>query len=1034
MRLLALLAFLIWASGTLIAQQTITGTISDENGEPLIGANVLEKGTTNGTATDINGNFELSVTDLAGTLTISYVGYAPMEVSIGGQSILNIVMDARLDVLDEVIVTALGIEKEQKSLGYATQQVDGESFRQAREPNLLNSLTGKVAGLTIFNSTGLYENSSILLRGRTPLIVIDGIPVNTDFWDISPDDIASINVLKGTAASALYGSLGKDGAIMITTKRSTTKGFTVDYNTSNMFQVGWPILPEVQSEYGAGYGGQYAYVNGKGAGIQDGSGWIWGPRLDGRLLPQYDSPIDPATGERIPTPWIPRGKDNLANFLETGFISSHNLSVSGKNDDGDFRLSVSHMYQNGQEPNTDLNATTFTLAGGYNLGERLRADASLTYNKQYTDNYPRRGYGPQNYVYNLLLWTGPDVDVRDLRNYWMPGQEGLQQRHYNLAWYNNPYFAAYENLQPYKADNTYGYLALNYSFTPELSLKVRSGADIRLDEYELYTPKSYILYSDDVNGNYYVSDSYDFQVNSDVLLNFDKDFSENFQLNVTAGATTRSRNRRFLGSGTSGLNVPELYNLSNSASDVTTSNIRGRKRVNSLFATVDIGVARAVYLGLTARNDWSSSLPVDNNSYFYPSASLSTVISELIDMPSFIPFFKLRGSWAQVSNDLGSEYSYDLGAYDYLATYQSGVNWNSTASVFFPGAVPNPNIRPETSTTVELGADIRFFNNRLGLDATYYRTIDKDDIIALPVSAGSGFTSRLVNANRYRREGFELILNTTPVRAGKWRWDMNLNWAQYRRYLEELAEGIQELNGIRQGERMDIYYGDAFLKAPDGQIIIDGNSGLPLVDPNRRQLGFIDPDWVAGLNNMISYGPLSLGFSIDGRHGGIFYSQTIRKMWWGGTHPGSVTPDRDMENEGIKSFVGQGVIITDGQLITDAQGNVISDTRVFAPNQTPVFWSNWLNSYYHGNAEESNLYDASFVKLREVTLTYQLPKSLISKIGLSEASVAFVGRNVFIWTENDFIDPDPYGSPTGGEENLQTPASRNLGFNINLKF
>ena len=1040
---LSVLLLLLLSSPILLAQRLITGQVTNRNGETLIGATVIAKGSTAGTVTDIDGSFSLTITNEAKTLLVSYVGYETLEYPLGNANVLTIVLADEAQLLSEVVVTALGIEKDEKKVGYATQSVEGLSLQKAREPNVLSNLTGRVAGLTVFNSTGLYENQSILLRGRTPLIVLDGVPVNTDFWDISSDDIQDITVLKGTAASALYGSLGKDGAIMITTKRAKVKGFNVEYNTSNMFQAGWPILPEVQTQYGAGYGGRYAYVNGKGAGIQDGSGWIWGPKLDqpdpttasGFVeLPQYDSPIDPVTGARIPTPWVSRGRNNLQNFLETGFITSHNLSLSGKNEQGDFRLSVSQFYQNGQEPNTSVNATTFTLAGGYSLGARLTANASLTYNKQYTPNYPRRGYGPQNYVYNLLLWTGPDVDVRDLRNYWMPGQEGLQQRHYNLAWYNNPYFAAYENMQPYTADNTYGYLSLGYEFTPSLKLLVRSGADMRQDAYELFTPKSYILYSDDVNGNYYIENNADFQLNNDLLLTFDRSFGENLEVNAIVGGTSRYRNRRYLSSNTSGLNIPELYTLSNSMNDVTTTNLRGSKRVNSLYATADIGFARAVYLGLTARNDWSSSLPMENNSYFYPSVSLSTVVSELFDMGNFLPFMKLRASWAQVSSDLGSEGRSDLGAYQYQSTYDPAVNWDRVASVSYPGTLPNPLIQPETSTTVELGGDLRFLKSRLGLDVTYYRTIDRNDIISLPVSLASGFGSRLVNANQYRRQGVEVMLNTNPVRTRNFRWDLNLNWATHRRYLDELAEGLQELNGVRPGERLDIYYGDAFLRAPGGQIIYDGNSGLPLVDPNRRSLGFIDPDWVAGLFNQFTIGPVSFSFLLDGRQGGMFYSQTIRKMWWGGTHPDSVTPDRDLENEGIRSYVGPGRVITGGQLITDPNGNTISDTREFAPNETNVFWSNWINSYYHGAAEESNLYDASFIKLREVTLTFQVPQKWASRLGMSDASVSFVGRNLFLRTDNGFVDPDPYGAPTGGEEYLQTPPSRNLGFNVNVKF
>ncbi len=364
--------------------------------------------------------------------------------------------------IDEVVITALGIKKEKKALGYAVQEVKGDVFEKAKEPNFINSLSGRVAGLNIKNSTDLFQDPGISLRGAKPLIVIDGVPDRTaDLWRINADDIDNISVLKGATASALYGSVGKDGAIMITTKRGKKGKMSISFNNSTMFQTSFIRIPKVQTVYGGGNNGKYAYINGEGSG-SEGGGWIWGPKLDQKdpttpsgyfETPQYNSPIDPVTGKLVPLPWISRGKNNIRNFFDTGMIQSNNISVDWGNDKSTFRLSLSNIYQKGIVPNTDLKTTSISLAGSVTPLKDLTINSTLTYNKEYTSNFPEVGYGPTNYLYNLVLWTGADVDIRDLRNYWVAGKEGYQQRHYNVSYYNNPYFQAYEYLRPYYKDN-----------------------------------------------------------------------------------------------------------------------------------------------------------------------------------------------------------------------------------------------------------------------------------------------------------------------------------------------------------------------------------------------------------------------------------------------------------------------------------------------------------------------------------------------------------------------------------------------------
>ncbi len=1009
---------------------TIKGRVtSGDDGAALPGASILVKGTLSGAVTNTDGSYQI-VAGNSAALQFSFVGYEPQEIPVNNRTSIDVVLKVSQLNLQEIVVTALGIRKEKKALGYSVQEVDGASLEKAKEPNVIGSLTGRVAGLTIYNKTGIYENPEIRLRGSQPLIVINGIPSGTDMWDVSSDDIENVSVLKGTTASALYGSLGKDGAIMITTKKGTKdkRGFETSFNSSTMFEAGFVAIPEVQTQYGTGYGGKYWYVDGKGGGIQDGSGWIWGPKLDQpdsttasgfKEIAQYDSPIDSVTGKRIPTPWISRGKNNLRNFMEQGWVTTNNLSVAKTDEKSNYRISITHLSQNGMVPNTKLNSVTLSLSGGYQLGEKLRADASFSYNKQFTPNYPRSGYGPQNYVYNMLLWMGTDVDVRDLKNYWDPGMEGLQQRHYNRTWYNNPYFSAYENLQGYYKDVNYGNVSLTYEFSKNLSLKARTGLNWYGLMSDLKTPKSYILYSDPTDGNFEVQMNKDFSLNTDVFLEYKKSWKDVWELNVSAGGNSRWEEHNYLYSTTSGLNIPGFYNLSNSTGDVRASNTLRQKKVNSLYGTLDFNYKKAIFLGITSRNDWSSALPLENNSYFYPSVSLSTLVSELIHLPAAIPFFKLRGSWAQVSNDLA--------VYSTTPVYNNAVNWNSNASVSFPGSQLNPDIRPETSKTWELGSDIRFLKNRVGLDITYYHTIDENDIIYFPVSEASGYSSKLINANKYKREGWEFVLNMTPVKIPEYfTWDMALNWSRHRRYLLELPEGITDLNGVQVGDRMDLYRGWVFNKSSDGKIIYEG--GLPTWDPYIKKLGYQDPDWTWGFSNSLRYKFIRLSILLDGRYKGLIWSQTVRKMYWGGTHPNTVSTYRDDQIAGKATYVGDGVIVTGGEVIYDAQGNIASDSRTYETNTTPVYWSDWCQYYYHDVSDEAVTFDASFIKLREITLTFDIPSKWFSKIKIEKASVSFIGRNIWMGSYINYVDPDT------GEDNLQTPSSRNLGFNINLIF
>ena len=659
---------------------------------------IVEKGTSKGTTSDAQGNFNLTVESPAAVLVFSFIGYKTQEVAVANRTSFDVDMEEDITALAEVVVTALGVQKDVKSLGYAVQKVDGASSTKAREPNIMNSLTGKVAGLQVNNQTDLFQNPEILLRGAKPLIVIDGVPnIEGDLWKINADDIESYNVLKGATASALYGSIGRNGAIMITTKRgSGTNALIVEINSSTMFQPNFIRIPDVQTTYGNGNNGQYAYVDGSGSGLE-GSGWIWGPKLNQPdpstpsgfwETTQFNSPVDPATGELVPLPFLSRGADNVKNFFQTGVISSNNISVSGGSENGTFRVSASNTYQKGIVPNTQLNNTSFAVSGGYKLSKNLKTDASLTYNRQYTDNFPEVGYGPENYLYNLVLWTGPDVDVRDLRDYWKKGQEDIQQRHYNTSWYNNPYFQAYEFLQGYYRDNVFGQLKLDYNILPGLDLTLRTGFNQFSLNRDWKTPKSYLRYDIFSKGNLQLRSQNELSINTDFIAQYSKEVSENFTIRASIGGANRWRTFRTQEQDTDGLVIPGFYNVSNSENPLRGTNSLEEEKVNSVYGTLDAELWGGIFLGVTGRNDWVSTLPVKNNSFFYPSVALSAVLSDFIDVtPLSISFLKLRSSWSRVSdgkikdpnNPLMSTYPYE-----HIQAYDPGVNWNNTPSLSYP--------------------------------------------------------------------------------------------------------------------------------------------------------------------------------------------------------------------------------------------------------------------------------------------------------------------------------------------------------------
>lgn len=1045
MKKIVIFSFLLALCSAIHAQHKINGTITDATtGESIIGASVIETGTSNGIITDIDGTFTLVLTNPKSAITISMVGYTTLNIKTPKpDDIYKLSEDVQ--EIEGVVVTALNIPKQKKMLGYAVQEVKGNDLSVSRDANPMSALVGKVAGMRVNISTDLLSSPTVQVRGVSPIYVIDGVPVKDNTWSFSPDDIESITVLKGPTAAALYGSEGKNGAIQITTKRGTTGGrnFSVDIKSTTQVQTSFIAIPCVQDSYGSGSNFKYSFGDGlKGNinGINNQDADVWGPRFEGQLIKQYNSPMD-ANGVRTPTPWLAVGKDNLERFMETGLVTTNNVAIAQKTDAGDFRISISDTYQKGILPNTKLNSFNTNFSGSMNLSERVKLLGTLNYNRTSSPNYPETYYNPRSPLYLLSVWTGAQIDIDELRNYWVPSMEGIQQYSYDYAQYNNPWFMAYENTREYSEDNVNGQLTLTWRITPEIDLRVRTNLNTNKKFKNEKYPINTSFYGDDFGTKKWVGgydETYEQYTDwsSDFILNYAHQFNRNFGIKAALGGAYRIKNYKDSYTTThGGLIVPGIYTFQNAAEGCKGETEKWDKEVGSLYANVDLDYHNYLFLNLTGRMDKSSTLPINNNTYFYPSVSLSGVISEMVDISKIFSYLRARASYARVGGDLDP--------YQLKSTYLTGSIWNGQTPLYTTNQLKDANIEPEFSSSAEFGLDARFFNNRLGLDICYFLAEDGPQIFTLSTSSSSGYDSRLVNGLTYTRRGLEVTLSANPIHNRDFDWNLSGNISQSHRYLKKVYGDIENYGYIKKGERIDQIWAEDFMRAPDGQIIY--KDGLPVRDPIKKHIGNSDSDFIFGLYNQFKYKNVTFAFSIDGNIGGKIYNEIAASLWKSGRHEDSDNQWRLADWEAYKkdpegygtnykgTFVAPGVVVTGGELKRDANGNIISDTRTFAPNETTVLYQAWAgssNSYYR---TESQTYQSrTYVKLREVTLTYNLPSSLIKKIGLlRSASVSLVGRNLLYFSKADFLDLDQFN---GSSSALQTPSTRNFGININATF
>ena len=1055
---------------------TVRGIVTtEEDGEPVIGASVIVKGTALGTVTDVNGRFELSgLSPSATRLLISYISLMAKEVAIAPQVSVTLKSDTHL--LDEVVVTALGISREKKALGYTAQEVKQDALVQGKDNNLLNSLSGKIAGVRITNTQGDVGSSRIVIRGETsiagenqPLFIVDGIPVDNsqlnarssgrDFKnaiaDLNPEDIKTLTVLKGPNAAALYGARAAHGAIVITTKggdkRQKGIGITLHSSTQVSFVA---TLPEFQNLFGQGAGGRFSYVDGKGAGVNDGVDESWGPRLDiGLLIPQFDSPLD-ADGNRVATPWVSH-PNNVRDYFRMGISTNNGISVARGDDKYQFRVGYNYEKQVSIVPDAGTNKTNISLNTDYHLAKWIVVGATANYIVYTAPSLPGSATPSGSNVRSnspmlQFLWFGRQVDTNSLK--------ADYTRNWNSSYYDNPFWSASYNTQSQERHRLIGDLHAEFRLTDGLHVRFRTSTDWYNDRR-----KSKVKWGSAGAGSPYGSyaeDAYTVKENNtEVLATYIKQLNKNWGIDALLGFNVRNKQYENNYQAAPRLAVADLYTLTNSRDPLISSNDFYRLRQYGLYGSIQLDYRRWAFLNITGRNDWSSTLPVDNNSYFYPSVTASVLLSEAFGWRSkAVNYLKIRGGWSQVGADANP---YQLAT---VFTSETAFNGNPLQSSSTIGM--NSNLKPENTSSIEAGFEAAFWDNRLYLDFTYYKTDSRNQILKLATTAASGYTSQVRNAGHIRNRGYEIQLGAVPIQTSKgFRWNLDLNYGANSSKVVKLddeglitsyqlySSGIQILASV--GEAYGTLFGTSYVRDANGNVVVDAN-GLPKISTTNKTLGKFTPDWTGGISNTFSYRSLSLSFLIDASVGGSIFSNTNKTGKYTGVLANTLS-GRDAEHGGLWYYtaaMGNNVrlsespsysVSSDGLYYAQVNGQ---STRVYqdgimvegvtesgSKNEEVVS----AEKYYHRiySIAEANVYDASYVKLREVALSYRLPRLWTQKLHLQEASVTLTGRNLWtIYKSVPNIDPES-ALTTGnaqGVEAYSLPTTRSFGVNLSVKF
>ncbi|MCB0566553.1 MAG: SusC/RagA family TonB-linked outer membrane protein [Phaeodactylibacter sp.] len=1038
-KLLLLLGLALFTSGALWAQRTITGTVTDQEGEALIGASILLKGTSSGTVTDVDGKYQIDVPDGAGNvLQFSYTGFATQELEVGISNVIDVTLEAGT-VLNEVIVTALGIEKESRTLGYSIDQVGSEELTKARETNIVNSLQGKVTGVVINNTSGnLGGSAKVLIRGATslsgrnnPLWVIDGQPVNDDQFNgtqagnrisgtrdfangasvINPDDIETISILKGAAATALYGSRAAAGAILVTTKRGKSKGgnnlqvsVNSSYRVDDLF-----VVPDYQQEYAMGSLAKYDSSS---------VGFDWGPRIVGQTVENV-----PITGGAGPLQAV--DENGVRDFFETGNTWINNFAISDGNEKYDYRLSFGALNQTGIVPASELNRYNISLNAGLRHSPKFQSRFGVQFIKTDSRGTAAAGANDVN-----IIGLGSFSSTLDQRLFKPWIDDAGNQINTPGPQANNPYWIRNENLN--NRDDTRVLANASLTFTPidRLEITGKFGYDFDQDNRFLSNRKGTITR---LEGNFTTDNINNIQINTDIIAKYSFDITEDLSISALGGFNYNKRERTIEGLFGNQLLVPQLFSPGNVKQNVPDRDFR-EQVLFGLYSSVDLSYRDWLTLTITGRNDWSSTLPLENNSYFYPSVSTAFVFSDALGLTSdFFNYGKLRASYAQVGNDTGPYQLNFAFTPETIATGQYSLNlnfpFNGASAYNKANTIPPANLLPENQVSYEIGAELDFFDYRLGLDVAYFNTQNKDQILALPIPESTGFGFLRTNVGQVNTSGLEITLDATPIKFDKFAWTTMVNFSSAQSEVISLAEGVDRVliasafNSVQVvaevGKGFELFAVPWLRDSTTGRPLINPEDGTRIADAPRT-VGSVLPDFTMGFVNSFRVGNFNFSFTIDWREGGVMKSSTVEDLQVGG-----------LAKETLLNR--EGTFIDRAGVIANADGTVRDNDVPLASAEH--FW----NSLDDNSIAEPFIFDASFVKLREVALNYSFPKSLLGNSFIKNLMIGVEARNVaLLYSVVPHIDPEANlfgsGADGWGIERSNTPSTRSFGVNLRATF
>ncbi|MCU7548302.1 SusC/RagA family TonB-linked outer membrane protein [Chitinophagaceae bacterium LB-8] len=1051
-RILALLILLLVNTILFAQQKKVSGIIKNPvDNRPVVGASVQIKGANRAVATNESGMFSINTAENE-SLIISAVGFKPREIRIGKISQIDIQLMPDARELDNVVVTALGIKRSEKALGYATTTVQGEQLTDAMSGNWTDALSGKVAGLNLVRSnSGPASSNKVILRGENnltgdneALIVVDGVVINqgsgrrnaiggeltygtgsdnmpADYGsglnDINPEDIESVSVLKGPGAAALYGQRAANGAIIITTKSGSNKrkGLGITFNSNaSMEQINrWPDL---QFEYGQGLDGAayYSYGTTADGASTSGTSSAYGPRFDGQKFYQYNTGLQAV--DTVRTPWVPY-TNKINKFFNTGQTITNTVTVDGGTERTSARFSLTNVSNKWIIPNTGYKRNTVSLSVNSKVNDRLQISSKINYTNKWSDNLPGAGYGNQSIMYWYIFWQ-PSADLDWLKNYWVNGQEDRKIKYPYSTFPENPYAVVNEFINRSNRHGVTGNIQATYNFTKELSLQLRTSMDFSYEQRAQERP--YDAGSKYPKGSYRTQNIFSQEASTDFLLKYAKKLNSDFDFSVTAGGSALRNTYNRDETRADSLTYPGVYSMANAAGPLVTLPWKSKYAINSFYGLVTAAYKDFLFFDATGRQDWNSVLATptrtENAGFFYPSANLSFILSEVASLPQAISFVKFRFS----ASGVGSGQT---------IPYRTSYNFTSAGSLYNGGlenttVLANPNLKPLRTITYEAGANIRLFNNRLGFDVAVYTGNTKDQILERIIDRSSGYTKSIINAGRVNNKGVELTVNGTPISSSNgFKWTTNVVFSANTNQIKELADSSVVLQTgpvgggqivAKVGGSMGDLYGRGYVRAPDGQVVYDANTGVALISQDVKYLGNTIPKWKLGFSNDFSYKQFRLNLLFDAQYGAVAHSLMHYKL----AEQGKTTNTLPGRYNGI---IGNGVI-------QEADGKYRKNDVI------AMDIDEYYRSHYGVDNAEGSTFRTDFIKFREARFDYTLSPRLTKKIGLQRATIGVYGRNLFIWSPWPMFDPE-FGTLSGsdivqGFEIGQFPSSRTLGMNL----